>query len=361
MKYTLLTIVFCLCVLPANAQLNFSKTNKNNIPLLNTMDSVVSSGKYERITSILIAKDGNVLFEKYYAENDVNSKHNTRSVTKTMATLLTGIALDKGHIGSEKDKIFDYLQHKLPVKNPDKRKQEITIEDLLTMSSVLECNDDNRYSRGNEERMYIIEDWSQFYLDLPVYSYPWGPQPKERPYGRAFSYCSAGAALMAEILQNAIKSDLAEFAKQHLFEPLAITDYTLHYTPQKILNTAGGSEYKSRDLLKLIELCLNKGRWNGKQIISSSWIEKATTTKLEAYDAEYGYLFWLKNFGKDKKYNAFFMSGNGGNKVLACPELNMSVVITTTNYGNRNGHQYTNEIMNDFIIPAMQVLDKTRK
>ncbi|MEM7549693.1 MAG: serine hydrolase [Bacteroidota bacterium] len=359
MKYTLLTLVFFLCVLPAIAQLNFSKTNKNNIPLLNKMDSVVSSGKYERITSILIAKDGTVLFEKYYNENDVNSKHNTRSVTKTMATLLTGIAIDKGYVTSEKDKIFDYLQHKLPVKNPDKRKQEITIEDLLTMSSILECNDDNRFSRGNQERMYIIEDWTQFYLDLPVYSYPWGPQPKDRPYGRAFSYCSAGAALVAEILQNAIKSDLAEFTKQHFFEPLAIKDYTLHYTPQKILNTAGGSEYRSRDLLKLIQLCLNKGQWNGKQIISSSWIEKASTTKLEAYDAEYGYLFWLKNFGKDKKYNSFFMSGNGGNKVLACPELNISVVITTTNYGNRNGHNYTDEIMNDFIIPAM--LDKTSR
>lgn len=356
MKYTLVTIVFFLCVLPANAQLNFSKTNKSNIPLLNKMDSVVSSGKYERITSILIAKDGNVLFEKYYNENDVNSKHNTRSVTKTMATLLTGIALNKGHITSEKDKIFDYLQHKLPVKNPDKRKEEITIEDLLTMSSVLECNDSNRFSRGNEERMYIIEDWAQFYLDLPVYSYPWGPQPKDRPYGRAFSYCSAGSALVAEILQNAIKSDLVEFAKKHLFEPLAIKDYTLHYTPYKILNTAGGSEYRSRDLLKLIQLCLNKGQWNGKQIISSSWIEKASTTKLEAYDAEYGYLFWLKNFGKNKKYKSFFMSGTGGNKVLANPELGLSVVITTTNYRNRNAHNITDEIMNDFIIPAIEKL-----
>ncbi len=359
MKFTLVTIVFFLCALPANAQLDFSKTNKSNIPLLNKMDSVVASGKYERITSILIAKDGNVLFEKYYNENDVNSKHNTRSVTKTMATLLTGIAIDKGHIRSEKDKIFDYLQHKLPVNNPDKRKEEITIEDLLTMSSILECNDDNRFSRGNEERMYIIEDWTQFYLDLPVYSYPWGPQPKDRPYGRAFSYCSAGAALVAEILQNAIKSDLVEFTKNNLFEPLAIKDYTLHYTPHKILNTAGGSEYRSRDLLKLIQLCLNKGQWNGEQIISSSWIEKASTTKLEAYDAEYGYLFWLKSFGKDKKYKSFFMSGTGGNKVLGNSELGLSVVITTTNYRNRNAHNITDEIMNNFIIPAM--LDKTSR
>ena len=79
-----------------HAQLNFSKANTYNNTLLSEMDSTVASGKYERITSILIAKDGNVLFEKYYNGNDVNSKHNTRSATKTMATFLTGIAIDKG-------------------------------------------------------------------------------------------------------------------------------------------------------------------------------------------------------------------------------------------------------------------------
>ena len=161
---------------------------------------------------------------------------------------------------------------------------------------------------------------------------------------------------MAEILQSAVKDDLTKLAKKHLFKPLAIKDYTLHYTPQKILNTAGGSEYRSRDLLKLIQLCLNKGKWNGKQIISSSWIEKATTPKTNAYDAKYGYLLWLKNFGKNKNYKSFFMSGNGGNRALACSELDLSVVVTTTNYGNRNGHNYTDEIINDFIIPVIEKL-----
>lgn len=119
MKYKLIIVISFLCVLNSNTQLNFSKTNKSNIPLLNKMDSIVSSGKYECITSVLVAKDGNVLFEKYYNENDVNSKHNTRSATKTMASLLTEMAIDKRYIKSEKDKIFDYLQHKLPVKNPE--------------------------------------------------------------------------------------------------------------------------------------------------------------------------------------------------------------------------------------------------
>ncbi|WCO02965.1 serine hydrolase domain-containing protein [Psychroserpens ponticola] len=355
MKFKCL-LLLCLCFsTQLSAQLDFSKANSKSLLLLNEMDSIVKSGKYEQITSILVAQNGQVLFEKYYNDNTVDSKHNTRSATKTMATLLTGIAIDKGFVASEKDNIFTYLKHTLPVKNPDKRKEIITIEDLLTMTSVLECDDSNWHSRGHEERMYFIEDWTQFLVDLPVRSYPFGPKPEDAPYGRVFAYASAKAAAVAEILQNAINGDLVEFTKKHLFEPLDITDYTLNYTPKGILNTAGGSEYRSRDFLKLIQMCVNKGKWNGKQIISESWIEKATMPKVKAYDdTDYGYFMWLKSFGKTKMYKSFYMAGNGGNKVLACPELNLTVVITATNYNNRNAHNYTDEIMNTYIIPTTE-------
>lgn len=355
MKFKIVCLISLFCSLHVSAQLNFTDVNKKQIPLLQQLDSTISSGKYERITSVVIAKSGDVLFEKYYQGNDVNSKHNTRSTTKTMATLLAGIAIDKGHINSEKDRIFRYLQRTLPTKNPDPRKDNITIEDLLTMSSVLECDDSNWHSRGHEERMYFIEDWTQFLVDLPVRSYPFGPKPADAPYGRVFAYASAKAAAVAEIVQNSIKTDLVTFAKKNLFEPLEITDYTLHYSPKGILNTAGGSEYRSRDFLKLIQLCLNNGKWNENQIISSQWITKATTPKINAYDnTDYGYFFWLKSFGNQTKYQTFSMQGNGGNKVLACPDLGLTVVITTTNYNNRNAHNFTDEIMNDYIIPAIE-------
>jgi len=352
-----LTIIISLSIFLNSvlfAQLDFSKNNSYPNSQLAKMDSVVSSGKFERITSILIARNGKILFEKYYNGADKNSLHNTRSATKTIATFLTGIAIDKGYINSEKDKIFSYLGHKLPVQNPNKRKEKITIEDLLTMSSMLECNDNNRFSRGNEERMYIIEDWTSFFIDLPIRSYPFGPKPKELPYGRAFSYCSAGAATMAEIIQSAVGIGIDQFAKQHLFEPLGIEEYKLDYNPEGILNTAGGSQYSSKDFLKLIQMCLNEGKWNGQQIISKTWLLKATTPKARVNDdLDYGYFFWLKSFGKEKKFKSFYMAGNGGQKILAMPELNLTVVITTTNYGNRNAHNYTDEILNEYIVPAI--------
>lgn len=337
------------------AQLDFSAEHISSSSYFSKLDSTILAGKYEQITSILVAKNGKVIFEKYYNGSDSNSTHNTRSATKTMATLLTGIAIKNGYIQSEKDKIFKYLKHKLPVQNPDKRKENITIEDVLTMSSVVECNDFNSFSRGNEERMYLIEDWTSFYLDLPIRAYTFNPKPEEQPYGRSFSYCSAGAATMAEVVQSSIRMKLDIFAKKHLFAPLGIENYTLHYTPQNTLNTAGGSEYRSRDFLKIIQMCLNGGKWNNQQIIEKSWLEKATTPKVQVFEnMEYGYFFWLKRFGQDKLYKSFYMSGNGGQKILALPELNISVVITTKNYGNRNAHNYTDEIMNNFVVPAIE-------
>ena len=355
MRKTIVPIFFCLFTNQVLfAQLDFSKANEAPNSHLLEMDSTIISGKYEQIKSVLIAKNGKLLFEKYYNGANQNTMHNTRSVTKTMASLLTGIAIKEGYIQSEKDKIFKYLQHKTPVQNPDKRKEDITLEDLLTMSSVLECNDDNSFSRGNEERMYPIEDWTRFFIDLPIRSYPFEPKPEEQPYGRSFSYCSAGAATMAEILQSAVGMELDQFAKKYLFQPLGIEKYKLHYNPEGILNTAGGSEYKSRDFLKLIQMCLNKGIWKGRQIMDTSWLEKATTPKVTVRTGtDYGYFFWLTSYGKEELCKSYYMSGNGGQKILALPELDVTVVITTTNYGNRNAHNYTDEIMNEFIVPAM--------
>nr|WP_298997722.1 serine hydrolase [uncultured Allomuricauda sp.] len=350
----LIFVCFALVVESVQAQLDFSDEHRISSTLLDEMVDKVEKGDYENITSVLIAKDGKLIFEQYFNGTDQNTKHNTRSVTKTMATLLTGIAITKGYIESEKELISKYLKPRNPIKNPDARKDKTTIEDLLTMSSIFECNDDNFFSRGNEERMYIVEDWLQFFLDLPVRSYPFGPKPDESPYGRVMSYCTAGAAAMAEVVESAVGQSLDEFAKNELFGPLEIKDYNLHHTPLGLLNTAGGSEYRSRDLLKMIQLLAQDGEWNGMKIIDKEWVKKATSVKVNAREGvDYGYLLWMKSFGKETKYDAYYMSGNGGQKVLSLREKDVTVVITTSNYGKRKAHGYTDTLMNDFIVPAM--------
>lgn len=348
------SMLLALVPLVLAAQIDFSESKYSSSPLFKAMDHQVRQGTFENITSILVAKGDKLIYEKYYMGLDSTSLHNTRSATKSMAMLLLGIALREGHIKSEKDPFLTYVRPLGNLKNSDPRKLNITIEDLLTMSSILECDDDNPFSRGNEERMYLIEDWLRFFVDLPVRSYTFGPHPNEAPYGRIMSYCSAGSAALAEVISGAVQGPVEDFAREKLFIPLGISHYKLHYTPTGMLNTAGGSEYRSRDLLKLIRLLLQDGRWDGKAILDPEWVSKATLPSVQARpDTEYGYLLWLKRYGKERDHATYAMAGNGGQKVLAVPGLDVAVVITTRNFGNRMAHQYTDQLLEEYILPAV--------
>lgn len=348
-----------ILALGCSAQQQLSDSEQVSSPLLDSLDARVLRGDFEALTSVLIAVDGELIYEKYYQGTDMNSKHNVRSGTKTMATLLIGRAMAQGHITSEQESIWKYLSHKLPVDNPDPRKDSIRIQDLLTMSSCLECDDNNQASRGHEERMYIIEDWTGFYLDLPIRSYPFSPRPEDCPYGRSMSYCSAGAATLSEVVQSAVGESSVTYLEDEILRPLGVTDYEIHETPLGLLNTAGGSEYRSRDLMKFIQLILQDGEWEGEQLIPAEFLQAACSPKANAWPGmDYGYLLWLTEFGEAQKSKAVAMAGNGGNKIVALPEYNATVVLTATNYGNRKAHGYTDEILNGYVVRVLEEMGR---
>ena len=320
------------------------------------MDSAIRKGDFKNVTSVLVARHGKLIHESYF-DNEPNGLRNTRSLTKTVTGMLIGIAIDKGLLSGVDANVFRFFQDKMPVQNPDPRKEKITVEDFLTMSSSLECDDNNSFSRGNEERMYLIEDWIKFTLDLPVKGFPaWVTKPKDSPYGRSFSYCTAGAVTLGGVLERATRMSVQTFAAKNLFDPLGISKVEWQFTPLNLAMTGGGLSLRSRDLLKLAQLYLNGGVWNGRQIITQQWVKVSTTPKAEIDDdTEYSYLWWLRSFKSGtKKYPTYYMTGNGGNKAMVFPDLDMVVVITATNYNVRGAHELTDRLLTDFILAAVQ-------
>ncbi len=322
---------------------------------LQMMDKAIRSGEFKRITSVLIAKNGKLAYESYYDEAGVASLRNTRSATKTVTSMLVGIAIDKGLLSGVDVPVMKFFGDKRPLLNPDPRKEKITIEDFLTMSSLLECDDDNQFSRGNEERMYLIEDYVKFTLDLPIRGFPgWASKPKDSPYGRSFSYCTAGVVTLGALLERATKTPVVEFAARNLFAPLQIPRADWQSTPTGTAMTGGGLGLRSRDLLKLGQLYANGGSWHGKPIISQRWISKSIQPSAQVdNETEYGYLWWLRSFTSgDRKVRAYLMQGNGGNKVAVLPDRNLVVVITTTNYNLPGAHGLTDKLLSDYILEA---------
>lgn len=167
--------------------------------MLGELAEAIGSGTFVKVNSVLIERHGRLVFDRYFNEFNAERLMNTRSATKTITGTLIGIAIDQGLLPGADAPVLGFFQDKLPLSNPDSRKESITIEDFLTMSSLLECDDFNEFSRGNEERMYLIEDWVKFTLDLPIRGFAsFMTNPDETPYGRSFSYCTAGVTTLGQ-------------------------------------------------------------------------------------------------------------------------------------------------------------------
>lgn len=324
---------------------------------LDAMEKAIRADEFKKITSVLVARNGKLVYENYFGGSDASAFRNTRSATKTITGMLIGIAIDKKLLAGVNAPVMKFFPDKKPVENPDSRKEKIAIEDFLTMSSLLECDDYNQISRGNEERMYLIEDYVKFTLDLPVRGFPaWATKPKDLPYGRSFSYCTAGVVTLGGVLERATKMSVPEFAKQNLFAPLGIPKVEWQITPTGLAMTGGGLGLQSRDYLKLAQLYANGGVWNGKRVVSEDWVKSSTQPHAQIDDeTEYGYLWWLKTFKSgDKKFAAYYMTGTGGSKILVFPELEMTVVITSENFRVREAHELSERLLSAYILASVE-------
>jgi CubicO group peptidase (beta-lactamase class C family) len=321
---------------------------------LMALEEAIRGGDHVKISSVLVARHGKLIYEAYF-EGDASTPRDTRSAGKSVTSILTGIAIDQGKLPGVTAPVFGYFADKRRFKNPDPRKDKITVEDFLTMSSLLECDDWNDFSQGNEERMYLTEDWVQFTLDLPIKGFPpWATKPKDAPHGRSFSYCTAGASTLGAVLDRATHTATPDFARKTIFEPLGIDKVEWPMTPMGTAQTGGGLRMRSRDWLKIAQTYASGGTWKGTRIVSEAWVKESTSPHARVDDeTEYGYLWWLSTFGEEgKKAKTVYMSGNGGNKVGYVPDLALSFAITSTNYNTKGMHEQTAAILDAVVAAA---------
>ena len=343
---------------PASRDMPKGSTEEGGISgdKLKAMETAIRGGEFKKIGSVVVARHGKVVYQGYF-DGDASTLRDTRSATKSITDILVGIAIREKKLSGVDARVLALLPERAKkMQNPDPRKDKITVEDFLTMSSTLECDDWNDASRGNEERMYVIEDWAQFILDLPVRGrMRVGEHPEMPKYGRNFSYCTGGVFVLSEVLQRATGERTDHFAQEKLFGPLGISDATWVYSPMNIPQTGGGLRLTSLDLVKVGQLYLNGGTWQGQRIVDEAWVKASTTPHAQIDDVtEYGYLWWLKSFKSGgKEYPAFWMSGNGGNKVCVFPGLDMVVVLTSTNYGTRGMHEQTEKLLTDYVLASV--------
>jgi len=322
-------------------------TEKVHLDKIRELKARIEADAFKHITSVVVLKKGKILIEEYFNGASRDSLHDVRSVGKSFASTLTGMAINEGYLKSEDQTLKEFYDLKAHNHYVD-AKANVSLKDLLTMSSRFNGDDDDLTSPGNEEHMYPTDDWVKFTLDLPMDTIKYTGQ---------WHYFTAGVMLLGNTLHKLIPEGLDHYAETKLFGPLNITNYQWQYTPQQVVSTAGGIRMNALDLAKYGQLYQNNGNWFGKQLIPASWINKTFTKHNAIPDSEgeyYGYLFWNKTYrSAGKSYETFYCSGNGGNKIFVFRDQPLVVVITATAYGQGYAHRQADEIIEKFIIPAV--------
>jgi len=298
-----------------------------------TLNNRINSGDYGEIHSLLVIRHGYLAVEEYFRGYDRERKHPVYSDTKSITSLLIGIALERGNIPSVGTTLLSFFPEYPSVANPDARKSAITLADVLTMRAGFSWNEWSTTYGDTQNPTYQLatsNDWVKFMLDLPMSDQP----------GTRFQYNSGATVLLSGIIRNTTGKQTEAFAREQLFGPLGITDYQWDRGAQGLTNTGWGLNLRPYDMAKIGYLVLNNGSWYGQQIVASSWLETSTTKHATpSAQFNYGYQWWLlpiqNRAGHTPQANDVkFAWGYGGQFIFVVPSLDMVVVSTAGNYDN---------------------------
>lgn len=312
--------------------------------IISTVLNRIHNGLYTKIDSVLLIKNDKLVLEEYFNGYHRRKLHQIRSATKSIGSVLLGIAIDREFIPDEHQPVYPFFKKYNSYYSADSEIKHITLKSLLTMTSGYACDDHDVPAFQCEKAMYKTSDWLEYALELPVSHKP----------GEHWAYNSASLQILGEIITQTTEMTVPEFANRYLFNPLSINDFRWGATPKGKVFIAGNARMLPRDMAKIGYLMLNHGRWNNRQLLSRDWIERSTRNQVKPIThVGYGYLWWTGEaaFG-DKIIEAYWAVGNGGNYIFVCPELSFVAVFTGRNFNSILEVQPL-AILTNYFIPAM--------
>jgi CubicO group peptidase (beta-lactamase class C family) len=321
----------------------------------------IRDNTYKNIYSVVLVKRGKIVLEEYFPRREGDRReqafkrvtpHEVHSVTKSVNSILIGIAIDQHLIRGVDQRISELLPEYADVL-AEGDKAKLRLQDLLAMSAGLAW-DESTYPytdpRNDHIRMYGAADPLRYVLERPLAAAP----------GTQFTYNSGLAIILGQIVSKATGLRADKFAERYLFEPLGISDFYWGKIPGDIVQTGGGLHLRSRDMAKIGTLCVNGGRWQGKQIVSEAWVRESTSNHIGTVPLPrwaqaangYGYQWWLGSFPQGERTVTFYSArGLGGQFILVFPQQQMVAVVTGWNEGPLMNQAL--DMAQHYILPAV--------
>jgi CubicO group peptidase (beta-lactamase class C family) len=311
------------------------------------IDMPMESVHTSEVHGFLLARHGKLVLEEYFHGFHSEALHDTRSAAKSLTSMLTGAAVLRGYPVSLASPVYETLYGTTEAALIDPRKRAITVQNLLTMSSGLDCDDSDPNSKGSEDVMQDQSDqpdWYRYTLDRDMVRNP----------GERAVYGSANANLMGGILAKTTQHWLPDLFRDLIAGPLQITHYAINLTPTFQAYMGGGAQLRLRDFMKLAQVMIDGGLWHGKQIVSSDWVKQSTRPLYEMGGTGYGFLWWITDYPyQSRRVGAFFAAGNGGQVVIGIPELDIVVAFFGGNYSDRVSYVPQQVFVPKYVLPAV--------
>lgn len=317
--------------------IHFQNAGRNNIDDQLLFQAVEKAEQDKGILSLIVYRNSEIIVESYFGKGGADSLHRTKSVTKSVTGILIGMAIDHGYINNIDESVGDYLSEYLTPE--DTVIARVTIKDLLTMSGGFEWDELSDPDWVYWNNWVRSEDHFMYALHVPIIHEP----------GTHFTYCTTGCQILSGLFTEATGYTLKAFAEAFLFTPLGIVGDRPWGADQHGFNYGGVTlQLTAMDMLKIGKLYLNKGHYDGQQIVSEEWVVNSSSSQINTYDAipyssQYGFLWWI---GKQEGIQYYFANGYGGQFIFIFPEWSLVVVAQSelNNEYHEPGQQWMNTI-----------------